>query len=64
MLQERLWIIPVKNGKNIVDYKLYINYKSEVANPNDEPDTQEREGIEKSNEQYAKMELPCQRTLQ
>ena len=43
-----------------MDYKLDIDYKSEITSHNDEPDAQKEESAENSNVEYTKIESPCQ----
>ena len=48
-----------EHGKVVVDYMPDINYEPEGADPNDEPDAQEKKEKGNFNVEYAKMKLPC-----
>ena len=47
-----------KKGKVIVDYELDVDYVPKWAYHCDESDAHEEEEVEKSDAEYAKMELP------
>ena len=52
-----------KGSEATVDYYQDIDYKPEGADPNDEQDAQEEIEEENANEEYAKIEHPCQGAL-